>query len=242
MSERLTPRQRARRATIDEIKRLAREQLSRIGSSGISLREIARELNIVSSAVYRYFPSRDELLTELIIDAYDALGNAAERAAADRRHVGFGARWVAVAMAIRQWALANPSEYALVYGSPVPGYHAPGERTIPPATRVPAVLLGLLRDLVEAGGTSPAVTDHPTPPAGLADDLDRMRAAAGATIPDGLLMAGLAAWSFLFGAISLEVFGQLNNVITDRDAYFEHQARRVATSLGLNVVGGGDTN
>ena len=241
MPDRLTPRQRARLATIAEIKQLAREQLTRVGSSGISLREIARELNIVSSAVYRYFPSRDDLLTELIVEAYDALGASAEAAAAAARRRPVGERWAVIAGAIRQWALRNPAEYALVYGSPVPGYQAPGERTIEPATRVPRVLLELLADIEAAGGGG-AGAHRPAPCGVIAADLERVRSSVGRPVSDGLLMAGLAAWAFLFGAISLETFGQLNNVISDRDAYFEDQVRRIADSLGLNVAAEGATN
>lgn len=241
MSERLTPRQRARQATLEEIKRLAREQLSRTGSAGISLREIARELNIVSSAVYRYFPSRDELLTELIVEAYDALGDVAEAASAATAGEPPLVRWAAIARAIRRWALADPAEWALIYGSPVPGYQAPGERTIEPATRVPRVLLELLAD-IEAAGGSPVAASFPAPGGVVGADLEGVRAAIGRPIPDTLLLAGLAAWSFLFGAINLELFGHFTNVITDFDAYFEVQVERIASSLGLNVAAERPTN
>src|SRR5690242_7837663 len=98
---------------------------------------------MVSSAVYRYFPSRDDLLTALIVDAYDAVGAAAEAALTETRRRGVVARWVHVTTAIRRWALAHPHEYALIYGSPVPGYAAPQD-TIDPATRVALVLLGIV--------------------------------------------------------------------------------------------------
>src|SRR6202046_3771698 len=75
-----TARERARAELTREIKQEARRQLAASGAQGLSLRAVARELGMVSSALYRYFPSRDELLTALIIDAYDALGEAAEAA------------------------------------------------------------------------------------------------------------------------------------------------------------------
>src|SRR5207253_6464510 len=123
------------------------------GAAGISLRAVARDLGMVSSSVYRYSPSRDDLLTALIIDAYGAIGAAAEHGAADRRG-GIKQRWIRIANAVRDWAKANPHDYALVYGSPVPGYHAP-EDTISPAVRVSAVALELVRDGVESGETIP---------------------------------------------------------------------------------------
>ena len=88
---------------------------------------------MVSSAVYRYFPSRDDLLTALIIDAYDAVGERAEAAERASRNRGADARWLSVCEAVRAWALADPHEYALIFGSPVPGYAAP-EATIAPAS------------------------------------------------------------------------------------------------------------
>ena len=104
---------------------------------------------MVSSAVYRYFPSRDDLLTALIVDAYDAVGDAAERAEAEARKAGAdpGARWLATCRAVRVWALANQHEYALIFGSPVPGYRAPQD-TVQPAARIPLLLAGILAEAV----------------------------------------------------------------------------------------------
>src|SRR5262245_38214115 len=133
---------------VDEIKAVARRHLAAEGAN-LSLRAVARDLGMVSSAVYRYFPSRDDLLTALIIDAYQAVGEVAERADAGCDRADLTGRWLAVSGAIRSWALANPHEYALIYGSPVPGYAAPPD-TVPPATRAVAVLAGLLRDAVNA--------------------------------------------------------------------------------------------
>src|SRR5471032_709624 len=115
-----TARDRARAEITGEIKAVARRQLAEHGSAALSLRAVAREVGMVSSAVYRYFPSRDELLTALIVDAYDAVGEAVEHALAAKRRGNFVARWVAMSRAIRAWALAHPHEYALIYGSPVP--------------------------------------------------------------------------------------------------------------------------
>src|SRR5215472_3533002 len=150
-----TARERARAELSREIKEEARRQLAASGAGGLSLRAVAKELGMVSSALYRYYPSRDDLLTVLIIDAYDALGAAAEGAiavaqAADGRPVPARDRWTAACHAVRDWALANPHEYALIYGSPVPGYRAP-EATIGPAARVPLAFVGLLGEALARG-------------------------------------------------------------------------------------------
>ena len=119
----MTARARARAELTDEIKREARRQLAEHGAD-LSLRAVARELGMASSAVYRYFPSRDDLLTALIVDAYDALGETAEQALA-RAEGGVTERWLALSTSIRAWAVEHPHDYALLYGSPVPGYRAP---------------------------------------------------------------------------------------------------------------------
>jgi AcrR family transcriptional regulator len=149
-----TARERARVELTREIKEEARRQLAATGADGMSLRAVARELGMVSSALYRYYPSRDDLLTALIIDAYNAIGEAAEQAIASAvPGSGAGAaraRWIAASHAIRDWARSHPHEYALIYGSPVPGYRAP-EATIGPAARVPLAFAGVLAE-ANAGG------------------------------------------------------------------------------------------
>src|SRR5262249_39240809 len=142
-------RARVRAEMTEEIKSIARRHLASDGAN-LSLRAVARDLGVVSSAIYRYFASRDDLLTALIIDAYNSIGEAVERADAAQPHDDLLGRWLAVAHAVRDWALAQPHEYALIYGSPVPGYQAPQD-TVGPATRGTFVLGGMLRDGVELG-------------------------------------------------------------------------------------------
>jgi len=113
-----TARERVRAELTADIADAARRQLAEVGAAALSLRAVARELGMVSSAVYRYFPSRDDLLTRLIIDGYDDLGATAE--AADRPSALPTERWLAVCRAVRGWAKAHPHEYALLYGSPSP--------------------------------------------------------------------------------------------------------------------------
>src|SRR5690242_5730832 len=163
-----TARQRARAELTREIKEAARRQLAETGAPQLSLRAVARELGMVSSALYRYFASRDDLLTALIVDAYDAVGTAAERAEAAADRADLLGRWLATARAVRAWALEQPHEYALIYGSPVPGYRAPVD-TIVPAARIPALIGGILSDGYAAGRLA---TDLGEPvPAAVAADL-----------------------------------------------------------------------
>jgi len=214
----------------DEIKAIARRHLAS-GGANLSLRAVARDLGVVSSALYRYFPSRDDLLTALIVDAYDALGSAVEAAdAAVLDRSDLRTRWLACSHAVRRWALANPAEYALVFGSPVIGYAAPLD-TIPAALRTPSALVGILADGVASGVL--AASGSPPLPAGLAEDLRRVRAEFWPTVPEELLARGTIGWIHLFGAVSFELFGQLNNAIDAREAYFDLQMCLMADLIGL---------
>jgi AcrR family transcriptional regulator len=238
-----TARQRARVELTREITEEARRQLAATGANGLSLRAVARELGMVSSALYRYYPSRDDLLTALIIDAYNAIGEAAETAIADATPGAGGSRaqWLAACHAIRAWALDRPHEYALIYGSPVPGYRAP-EATIGPAARVPLAFVSVLAAAVADGevtGDADPSADALTgalavQAAALSEALSLAPSAAGApVVPPGMLVRGVVAWTQLFGMISFELFGQFVGSFEPADAFFAHAAAELATMVGL---------
>jgi AcrR family transcriptional regulator len=230
LPKRRTARDRVRAELTREIKEAARRQLLESGPAGLSLRAVARELDMASSAVYRYFPSRDALLTALIVDSYDSLGNAAETAERRIDRADLSGRWLAICRAVRGWAIASPHEYALIYGSPVPGYAAPPD-TIGPASRVADLLIGLLVDLGRAGAyPRPEGFDVPKP---VHVALAPVRAVIPAEVPDNLLVQGLMAWTHVFGAVSFELFGQRQNVIGDYAVFFDYEMVRVGAGLGL---------
>jgi AcrR family transcriptional regulator len=226
-----TARQRVRAELTREITETARRQLATEGAAALSLRAVAREMGMVSSAVYRYFPSRDDLLTALIIDGYNAIGAAAERADAACRRDDHRGRWLAACRAVRDWALAHPHEYSLVYGSPVPGYQAP-EQTIGPASRVAAVLGKIISDARASGVLDPPVL-APAPPGSFAPDAARLRESVLPDVPDEVAARALATWASVFGLVSFELFGQFENVVTDRGEYFDHAVRCLGRVVGL---------
>ncbi|MFG3548793.1 TetR/AcrR family transcriptional regulator [Streptomyces sp. NPDC047725] len=223
----LGARARARIEVTAAIKDEARRQLAEEGAAKLSLRAVARELGLASSALYRYFPSRDDLLTALIIDAYDAIGAAAEAARDAAVGEGPARRWTSVCEAARGWALAHPHEYALIYGSPVPGYTAPQD-TVRAAARVGQVLIGIAREAHQGRGLAlPVLPDELRPEA------NRMAADLAPDLPPQVVAALVAAWAELFGLIGFEVFGQFNRVVEDRAAFFRHAAGRLAREVGL---------
>ncbi|MGI5214237.1 TetR/AcrR family transcriptional regulator [Plantactinospora sp. CA-290183] len=222
-------RARVRAELTGEIKAIARRHLATDGGN-LSLRAVARDLGMVSSAVYRYFPSRDALLTALIVDAYEALGAAAEAADAALSRTDLRGRWLAVGHSVRSWSLSHPAEYALLYGSPVPGYAAPTE-TVPPGQRVTLALVRIVLDGARTGRLTPPAGSAP-PPAVRAD-LERLVRRYGGGLPADDLARALAGWSQLFGLVSFEVFGRIGQVVEEPGAYFEHQLRLTADLAGL---------
>lgn len=221
-------RQRNRAAIEAAIIERGRAQLAEVGAAALSLRAIARDLGMVSSALYRYVANRDDLLTLLIVAVYDDLGDAVDAAVATAGS-GVRDRFDALCHALRGWALTHPHDYALVYGSPVPDYHAPAEQTGRAGTRVQVQLARILADV----RTEPPRSRDPGAVAAAAVGLDAVlrdplfaQAVATSTSPRTApepesVFRGLAAWSLVMGAVSAEVFEQLGaSTIADPDAYF----------------------
>ncbi|HEX2894896.1 MAG TPA: TetR/AcrR family transcriptional regulator [Marmoricola sp.] len=209
----------------------ARAQLADVGPGELSVRQIARELGMASSAVYRYFPSRDHLITALLVECYDESGTAVEAAEAAVPRHQLRRRWSATAHALRDWSLANRHEYALLYGSPVPGYAAP-EDTVVPAMRTPRVFLDIMADAHEQGVPLGAPT-MPVPrkeKAALAPIVEYV----GRPIGDERLVRAMLAWPMVIGQLTLELFGHLHKGVLDYDTHFAHLVDRVAKDLGLS--------
>ena len=225
-------RARAHAEVRAEILATARAHLAVDGAAGLSLRAVARDLGMASSAVYRYVASRDELLTALIVDAYDSLGERAEAAA--RESVGQAAadRWVAVAVAIREWALEHPHEYALLYGSPVPGYAAP-DATVVPGTRASLALLSVVRDAEAAGVLAPRPAAAPVVGPQTAAACVRLRTIVDIDVDDAVMLDVLLGWTQLFGLLSFELFGQTTGMVEDHATFFADATRAMALRIGL---------
>ncbi len=221
-------RERVRAEITSEITAAARRQLGEVGAAALSLRAVAREVGMASSAVYRYFPSRDDLLTRLIIDGYDALGAAAE--AADDPAAPPDRRWSAVCAAVRDWALAHPHEYALLYGSPVPGYVAPRD-TVPAASRVGIVLGRILGDAARAGLLTG--DGGVREPGLLGDAAVEVLGQGEPAVDDAVRVRALLAWSALFGTVSFELFGQFVGSVEDGDRYFTIVSAELARLVGF---------
>jgi AcrR family transcriptional regulator len=222
-----------------QILRIGRAHLARHGAAALSLRAVARDLGMVSSAVYRYVSGRDDLLTLLVVDAYSELADAVDAAVRTAASRPWSDRVLAAAGAIRGWALRDPARYALLYGSPVPGYTAPPERTTEPGTRVIGTLLALVAEGVAVDDVADGVGPVPLP-AGLRADLVAVAAELHLDVPPEVLARAVMLWSVVIGAVSLEVFGQYGqDTFAEPGLLFEHQIASAVAALAATTTTSG---
>ncbi len=224
------------------IKATARQLLVKLGAGGLTLDAVAREGGLSVSDVEAVFPHRDELLTALLIDAYNDSGAAMEQADQAAREAGApaGARLLAATRALRRWSFANPAEFTLVYGSPVPGYHAPQD-TVPPASRTPAVLAGIVRSALEAGELTAPRRQVPGPPLLLPDAHALFGGVPEAPFSD-LIERGIVLWSSLVGLLVFQVFSRTHDSVRDETAFFDYAIAVAAEGIGLVVPLGEHTD
>ncbi|MEU7634142.1 WHG domain-containing protein [Nocardia sp. NPDC049220] len=226
-----TPRARARAQTMTDIVRIGREHLATDGAAALSLRAVARDLGVVSSAIYRYVRSRDELLTLLVVDGYNELGDEVDAALAERtddpvEHLRVLSR------VVRRWALTEPARYGLLFGTPVPGYKAPAAETIAPGTRV-IVMMQILFARAHQAGLLAEPSRALQISAPLAGDFARIRDDFELDLPDWLIARGVTFWVALFGAVSADVFDMYGaDTFADRDEVFELQLDALLDMLG----------
>ncbi|MEU1318683.1 TetR/AcrR family transcriptional regulator [Streptomyces tibetensis] len=207
-----TPRERYRAQVRTEIKERAWEQIATAGASALSLNAIAKQMGMSGPALYRYFGGRDELITELVRDAYRSLAGTIGAAAAKD-----GAEVRVLAHALRDWALKDPHRYFLIYGTPVPGYHAPDD-----ITAIASEIMALLLDAcAEAGGDSPASPFD----AHLGNHRDW---ANGHPATPAALHRALAIWTRLHGVLSLELAGHFTGMGFDPARLFTAELDDVA--------------
>ena len=205
----------------------AHAQIAASGPTAISLRAIARDLTMAPSAVHRYFATRDDVLTALMVREFEALGDAlaaAEMAVRDRQD--YAGRAVAVFIAHRDWALACPHSWSLLYGSPVPGYVEPGEVCAAAArffTLMTAISLEAGHEVVCGHGWA---EPH--------DALVELPEGAPTTVPTWQLTTGLAAYSWMIGAITAEVRGFFVDFVADHTALYRAGVTHWVTALGFN--------
>lgn len=228
-----TRRERTRAATVEEIKQTALGLMREQQTTDVRFTDIARVMGMTPPALYRYYADRDELLTALITDAYLDLGRSIAAARESRSDKDFGGRWLAAAMAYREWALREPQQFAMILGLPVPGYAAPDEGPTTEAARramdelahlfVSAAQAKKLRRplvrVVSAALTRCQKDEHP--------ELE------GIVAPE-TFQAMLHAWATLHGITSLEAYGHLDWLEPEaRESLFLSTVEMIGSSAGL---------
>jgi AcrR family transcriptional regulator len=208
-------RERYRAQVRAEIKQAALRQLAESGPGGLSVSAIGKELGVSGPALYRYFAGRDELLTELVIDAYNDLADALSAALSHVPRQEPRARLEAMARGYRSWALAEPHRYRLLFGPPLPGYDAHAERLVAASVAPMNLLLGTLR---EAGDRAPTPPSRP-----LASQLTAWAQTHAADVDPAIALRAILIWSRLHGLVSLEIAGNFASMGIDPDQVFEAQ-------------------
>lgn len=229
MVEKAGKRAAAREEMMRRILEAGRAQLDRDGVESLSLREVSREIGVVSSAVYRYVASRDDLLTLLVVDCYNDVGDAVD--ADDQASAGESAkrRYIEVAARMRRWAAAHPERWTLLYGTPVRGYAAPSEQTNEPGTRVLSRFMEIAGQAAgEPSGRGLEVDE------GLERFLVTEQEQFGTSLSPGAMVVAASLWSGTVGAITAELFGQWGPMdAAVREPMFAAQARALSTILDV---------
>jgi len=217
---------------IARIKAVAQQQMAQHGTAGLSLRGIAHEIGVTAPAIYNYFPRLEDLITALIVDAFNALADAMEAAEVAEASERPYDKIMALCMAYREWAVAHPTVFQLIYGNPIPGYHAPEEITIPLARRP---FLGLFRWFIRAHQTGELTipAEYQAVPPAMVEGIAAWRRASGIEMPDALLGLLMSGWARIHGAVLLELFGHLEPLVGGGGSFYRYELEAFAQRLEL---------
>jgi AcrR family transcriptional regulator len=215
-----------------KIKAVARQQMADGGTASISLRGIATALQVTAPALYRYYPTRDDLITALIVDAFNALADALEAAEVAHASANAPAQLMAVLHAYRQWALEHPTDFQLIYGNPIPGYDAPSDVTVPAVSRT---FIPLMRPMVIAlnNGDFTPQTPFTQVPTHNAAHIQALIERGGYPISVSTFNIGMMLWVHIHGVIMLELFHHIGPNVGDVDAFYDSTLRALLTAMGM---------
>ncbi len=226
----MSRREQLREATTEEIKEVARRQMAASGTADLSLRAIAREMGVTAPAIYRYFPSRDELVTALIQDGFSSLSNFLESQVAQFASENVVERLETAVLAYRVWALAHPIDYQIMTASAIPNYVAPLEVLRPVYQRIYHVYIQLLAEAIEKGSLKLPAAYRELPPT-IHAHLTAFNSAYQVDLP--ILYVMVTLWTQMHGRIILEILHQTHDLIGDTDAFYRHETRVMLQNLGV---------
>jgi len=231
-----------RQAQYDAIKRTARELMQQNGTDGLSIRAIARELDMTAPALYYYFENMDALITALIVDGFNAIADAMEQARDTHADAHPVEQLMEILLGYRQWAITNRADFQLLYGNPIPKYHAPREITVPAVIRGFVVIISAIQAVLDTGEV--AIPDYMLvlPPeveqtffaivANTNETTQGQRDMMSEISIDAMIL-GIQGWSQMHGLIMLELFEHLQPVVGDTEIYYRHQIQNMFRTMGL---------
>ena len=225
-------RERIMELTRQEIRATARELMAENGAAGLSMRAIGRQMGMTAPALYHYYDGLNDLITALIQEASTRLAKALEEAAEDYSLRTARGRLIAVARTQRRWALANPLDFQLIYGNPIPNYTPPTELTNPPARRSFLVTAGIFTDALESGELRLPKAYNKLP-AAIERSLLELTEEEGHDLPLPALYLTAKSWTKIHGHLTLEIFDLIQPVIGDVDAYFEYELKNFLKEVGF---------
>jgi AcrR family transcriptional regulator len=228
----LSPRPNRRFSISDLRQRIittAWQQIAAEGAPALSLRAIARALNISAPAIYNYFPDRDGLVTALIVEAFTSFGDAQAESIAAFPAGDHASRLRALGLAYRQWAITYPERYQLIFGTPIAGYHAPVDIIMPAAACSLEVLVGVLADANAAGRLQMDHVNPITPP--LESMLKNWQPSLDPDILIEVLFIALVTWGRVHGLVSLEISNQFPPFIIDAGEIYRREVERIVIEL-----------
>ena len=209
----------------EAIKDTAWRLIAEFGAPALSLRAIARALNITAPAIYNYFPDRDALVTALTIDAFTSFGDVQFKARDSFPETQFLERFHAIGIAYRSWALSYPQRYHLIFGTPIPGYEQQQMEIIPSATRSISALVSVIEDIRVAGKLK--TENFPVVPPEFEVQLSAMKTCTNNyhSLSHGV---ALIVWSRVHGLVSLEIGGRLPPFGVSGDALYHYEMQSIA--------------
>ncbi|MEV6530132.1 TetR/AcrR family transcriptional regulator [Streptomyces sp. NPDC051639] len=209
------PRDRFRAQVREEVKAAALRQLAEGGPEALSLNAVAKQLGMTGPALYRYFANRDSLLTELVVDAYEALASTLARAAGAPARDG-AERLAAVVRAYRNWARTEPHRYRLLFRAPFKGYDAHSARLVEAAQRAMNVVLNVANALAAPGVAVPENARNQVQ--------EWMKRRGVDDVPPAVASRTMRLWAHLHGLVSLEIEDNFASIGIDPDPFYEAEA------------------
>ncbi len=231
-----TNREQRREETFLEIKATARRLMAEHGTAGLTVRGIAKEMGMTPPALYRYYDRLDDLITVLITENFHALADALEAAYAAAAPEKTVDQLMAAALAYRRWALDNPVDFELIYGTPIPGYHAPQDITVPASARTLVVFVGLFVEALANGECVPP-PPYDRVPLELRPHLEQIMRDSDPTgsAPLLALYLALVCWPQIHGLVMLELLEHIGPVVGDMEFFARSQFANMGRAIGFTI-------